>query len=86
MDDDGLDDLIVGAYENDDGGNRAGKAYLVLGASLGSSSEIDLSLADYAFIGEHLNDLAGTPRRFTWASRTSRPWARWTEPPVAFPW
>ena len=27
---DGLDDLFVGAYENDDGGGEAGKAYLIL--------------------------------------------------------
>ena len=36
-DGDGLDDLLVGADYNDDGGSNAGKAYLVLGASLSSS-------------------------------------------------
>jgi hypothetical protein len=30
---DGLDDLLVGANGNDDGGSYAGKAYLILGAS-----------------------------------------------------
>ena len=42
VDGDGLDDLLVGAWGNDDGGSLAGKAYLILGASLGSSSEMDL--------------------------------------------
>ena len=60
VDGDGLDDLLVGAYYNDDGGSDAGKAYLILGASLGSSSEIDLSAADYSFVGESSEDYAGT--------------------------
>jgi hypothetical protein len=59
VDGDGLDDLLVGAYENDDGGTSAGKAYLILAASLGSTSTIDLSLADYSFVGENPGDLAG---------------------------
>ena len=59
VDGDGLDDLLVGAIFNDDGGNKAGKAYLILGASLGISSEIDLSLADYSFLGENIEDWAG---------------------------
>ena len=59
VDGDGLDDLFVGAFNNDDGGGHAGKAYLILGASLGSSSEIDLSLADYSFVGEDSDDYAG---------------------------
>jgi hypothetical protein len=59
VDGDSLDDLLVGAHRNDDGGTQAGKAYLVLGASLGSSPEIDLSLADYSFVGEEPFDRAG---------------------------
>ena len=46
---------------NDDGGTSAGKAYLILGASLGADAEIDLSDADYAFIGEAAADYARTP-------------------------
>ena len=34
-------------------------AYLVLGSSLGASSVIDLSLADYSFVGENSNDSTG---------------------------
>ena len=52
---DGLDDLLVGAYDNDDGGT----AYLILGSSLGSTAEIDLSDADYSFVGETSSDFAG---------------------------
>ena len=33
-DDDGKSDLLIGAYENDDGGYNAGKAYLLLSLSL----------------------------------------------------
>ena len=59
VDGDGLDDLLVGAYQNDDGGNEAGKAYLILGASLGTTGEIDLEDADYSFVGESSEDNAG---------------------------
>ena len=59
MDGDGLDDLLVGAVYNDDAETRAGKAYLVLAASLGSTSTLDLSLADYSLVGENRGDMAG---------------------------
>ena len=59
VDGDGLDDLLVGASGNGDGDPAAGKAYLILGASLGTTSEIDLSDADYSFVGEVASDLAG---------------------------
>ena len=59
VDGDGNDDVLVGAYENDDGGSQAGKAYLILGKSLGSSTSIDLADADYEFIGENGGDQAG---------------------------
>ena len=59
VDGDGLDDLLIGAPRNGDGGEHAGKAYLLLGSSLGSSSTIDLSAADYAFVGEHAGDRTG---------------------------
>jgi len=32
VDDDGVDDLLVGAFQNDRGGYASGAAYLVLGA------------------------------------------------------
>jgi len=59
VDDDGLDDLLIGAYGNDDGGSSAGKVYLILGSSLGSTSTIDLSAADYSFTGESSTNYAG---------------------------
>ena len=59
VDGDGLDDILIGAYRNADGGNQAGKSYLILGSSLGGSSIIGLSLADYSFIGEDAADQAG---------------------------
>ncbi len=62
VDGDGLDDVLVGAYGNDDGGSSAGKAYLLLGRSLATStsSRFNLRQADFAFIGEAANDVAGT--------------------------
>ena len=59
VDGDGLDDILIGAYMNDAGGADAGKAYLILRSSLGGSSSIDLSTADYEFIGENSGDYAG---------------------------
>jgi alpha-tubulin suppressor-like RCC1 family protein len=52
-----LDDILIGAYNY--GWDQTGKAYLILAASLGSDSEIDLSLADYSFNGEHTSAYAG---------------------------
>jgi len=59
VDGDGLDDVLVGADANGAGGAGAGAAYIVLGSSLGSSSTIDLSDADYKLVGEFENDMAG---------------------------
>ena len=58
VDGDGRDDILIGAGGNDDGGNDAGKSYLILGSSLGTSSTVDLSDADYAFTGENSGDRA----------------------------
>jgi len=57
VDGDGYDDILVGAYANDAGGNSAGAAYLVLGPVSGETS---LSSADAKFIGESAGDEAGT--------------------------
>jgi hypothetical protein len=56
---DGKDDILIGADYNGDGGIGAGKTYLILGSSLGSTSTIDLSTADYSFIGENDGDYLG---------------------------
>jgi hypothetical protein len=54
---DGFGDLIIGAYGDDDGGDTAGAAYLVLGPVTGN---VDLTAADAKFIGEDAEDYAGT--------------------------
>ena len=61
VDGDGLDDLFVGATANSDGGSDAGKSYLILGSTLAASTAttLDLSDADFAFIGERWSDYAG---------------------------
>ena len=56
VDGDGLDDILIGAYNNDDGGSGAGMAYLVLG---GVSGSMDLSDADARLEGEDAGDNAG---------------------------
>jgi len=56
IDNDGYDDILVGAAYNDDGGNRAGKAYVIYGPVYGT---LDLSAADAELIGVAASDLAG---------------------------
>jgi hypothetical protein len=56
VDGDGNDDLLVGAFGNDEGGYSAGAAYLVRGPVTGT---LDLSLADAKFVGEEDVDSAG---------------------------
>jgi hypothetical protein len=46
---DGVADLLVAAYENDDGAGNAGKVYLLQGAGLGSGALAD---AGWIFVGE----------------------------------
>jgi hypothetical protein len=59
VDGDGFDDILIGADENDDGGDRAGKAYLVLGKASGWSMDNPLSGADASFIAEGAGDHVG---------------------------
>ncbi len=61
VDSDGHDDLLLGAYGNDDGGGAAagytaGAAYLVLGPRDG---DFNLSRADARLVGEASYDYAG---------------------------
>jgi hypothetical protein len=56
VDADGHDDLLLGAFGEDEGGNDAGAAYLVLGPVTGTR---DLSLADAKLVGESADDWAG---------------------------
>ncbi len=59
VDGDGLDDVLVGADCSDEAGALSGKAYLVLGGSLGSSPSHPLGLADLQLLGESGGDRAG---------------------------
>jgi uncharacterized repeat protein (TIGR01451 family) len=57
---DGLGDLLIGADFNEDGGDRAGKAYLVLGRTLANWGQgYSLSQADASFVGPHTKAYAG---------------------------
>lgn len=59
VDNDGFDDVLVGAWLNNAGGTDSGMGYLLFGSSLGTTSTIDLSQADYEFVGEGTYDYAG---------------------------
>ena len=50
VDGDGLDDIHWSSKS--EGGAYSGKVYLILGSSLGATSEIDLSTADYSLPGK----------------------------------
>ena len=49
---DGLDDLLIGAPYNDQGGPDAGRVYVVLGRTSGWYPEMRLTYADFSFYGE----------------------------------
>ncbi len=54
---DGYDDVFVGAQYNGDGGTKAGAAYLIFGPT---SSDMSLNSADVIFTGENANDEAAS--------------------------
>lgn len=56
---DGFDDILIGAYRNDDGGDGAGQTYLILGKTSGWAMDTNLSNADASFLGENSGDEAG---------------------------
>ena len=57
VDGDGLDDFLIGASEY--GVSREGGAYLFLGSSLGTDTDLTVSQADYFFLGESPESRAG---------------------------
>jgi len=56
---DGLDDLVIGATENSDGGTEAGQVYVVFGRESGWQMDVVLDQADASFLGEQPNDGVG---------------------------
>jgi hypothetical protein len=57
---DGLDDFLIGARFNEDGGNDAGQTYLILGrAAADWGMGFNLSSADASFWGEDAGDQSG---------------------------
>jgi len=56
---DGYDDILIGAWGNDDGGNKAGQTYLILGKGSGWAMDTVLSASDASFRGEHTDDWSG---------------------------
>ena len=56
---DGYDDILIGADGNDDGGDIAGKSYLIFGKASGWTMDTDLSTSNASFIGENTNDISG---------------------------
>lgn len=56
---DGLSDIIIGAYTNDEGGSNAGQSYLIFGRENNWSRNINLAYSSASFIGEHPDDLLG---------------------------
>ncbi|MFX1236396.1 MAG: hypothetical protein ACFFAS_15620 [Promethearchaeota archaeon] len=56
---DTYDDILIGAINNDDGADDAGKTYLILGSESGWGKNMSLTDADASFIGEYVDDNAG---------------------------
>ena len=59
VDGDGFDDILIGASNNDEVAESAGKAYLVLGSTADDGGTMDLAGADASFLGEAEGDAAG---------------------------
>ena len=60
VDGDGLDDVLIGALGDQEGGEFAGKVFLFLGSTLVAGGVLSADLADAAFVGEAAGDAAGS--------------------------
>lgn len=56
---DGYDDFVIGAPNDEEGGTYAGQTYLIMGKSGIWSMDTDLGSVDASFIGENAGDKAG---------------------------
>jgi len=56
---DGYDDILIGASDNDAGGNAAGQTYLILGKETGWQKDVSLGDSDASFLGEANVDYSG---------------------------
>jgi len=56
---DSYDDILIGAYFNDEGGVNAGQTYLILGNGTGWANDVNISQSDASFIGENNGDTSG---------------------------
>lgn len=56
---DGLNDILIGAPDDDDAGNNAGQTYLIFGKTSGWEMRTDLSNADASFVGESSGNVSG---------------------------
>jgi hypothetical protein len=56
---DGYDDILIGAYLDEEGGVSAGQTYLIFGKASGWAMDTSLSLASASFRGEDSNDDSG---------------------------
>ena len=56
---DGYDDILIGAYGNDDNGKESGQTYLILGKPSGWEMNTNLSTSDASFLGDNAEDLSG---------------------------
>ncbi|MEN0067313.1 MAG: integrin alpha [Myxococcota bacterium] len=57
---DGIDDLLVGANRNDEGGGDAGAAYVIFGSPTRRTGSLDLADADVKLVGQSTFDRAGS--------------------------
>lgn len=57
---DGFDDIAIGAHYDDDAGNNAGQVYIILGKASGWANNTNLSAADASYWGEAASDMAGS--------------------------
>ena len=62
---DGFYDILIGAYYNDEGGDRSGQSYLIYGGSNNWNNNVNLSSSDVSFIGENATDFSGFSLSFT---------------------